>query len=362
MVRRFRLLPEESSLSWLPYAWLVYLLGVPIGAYYGRESSAQWAVTLAGMALFLVLYFRGYWVEGARLAGIIAIEVALGLYFARHNGGAICYFVYAACLIAWVGPAKTAYRYLLLFLVVLAAALLATHFRWELAVPALVFSTLLGAVTIRQAEMKRTLAALRLAHEEIARIAKVAERERIARDLHDVLGHTLSVIVLKSELAAKLADRDIERATAEIRDVERIARESLGELREAVAGYRAESIGAEFVRARNVLETAGVDVKCDAESLPLTPLQESVLALAVREGVTNIVRHAQAHSAHFALRSAGDSYRLEIADDGRGASAAEGSGLAGMRQRVEALGGTLVREVAGGTRLILTLPAGAESR
>lgn len=361
MGKRFRLLPEECSLSWLPYGWLVYLGGILITAYYERASPPQWTATLIGMAIFLVVYFRTYWVDGRELVAMIAIEAALGLFFVRDNPAAACYFIYAACAIAWIGTPVAAYRYLGTYLVLIAAAAFAVHVPWQSVTIAIVFSALLGAVTIRQCEMKQTLGALRLAHEEIERIAKVAERERIARDIHDVLGHTLSVIVLKSELAARLADRDIARATVEIRDVERIARQTLGELREAVAGYRADGIEAEFVRARSVLETAGVDVVYDAEALTLTPTEESVLSLAIREGVTNIVRHARAHTAQLHLHAANGAYRLEIADDGSGISAIEGAGLAGMRERVEALGGTLVREVAGGTRLILTLPGGAQS-
>jgi two-component system sensor histidine kinase DesK len=184
----------------------------------------------------------------------------------------------------------------------------------------------------------------------------VAERERIARDLHDVLGHTLSVIVLKSELATRLAPIDPARASVEIADVERIARESLSELREAVAGYRAVGLAAEVERARSVLETAGVRVECQLGEMRLPPRYEGVVTMAIREGVTNIVRHAGASSCRLSLAQTPRECRLELADDGRGGAGAEGFGLAGMRERVEGLGGTLVREIASGTRLILTLP------
>jgi two-component system, NarL family, sensor histidine kinase DesK len=122
----------------------------------------------------------------------------------------------------------------------------------------------------------------------------VAERERISRDMHDVLGHTLTAIALKSELAEKLIDTDVVRAAQEIRDVARITRESLGELRAAIAGYRAAGIEAELGRARSALESAGLRVECEVESVSLTSEQEGVLALAVREGVTNVIRHAKA--------------------------------------------------------------------
>ena len=135
---------------------------------------------------------------------------------------------------------------------------------------------------------------LRKADEEIEHLAKVAERERIARDLHDLLGHTLSLITLKAELARKLVDRDPQRAKQEMLDVEQTSRAALADVREAISGYRGEGLAAELVRARKTLETAGITVDCEFDQLPLTPAQETVLALALREAVTNVVRHAQA--------------------------------------------------------------------
>lgn len=135
-----------------------------------------------------------------------------------------------------------------------------------------------SAARVHSAEMGRMSAALRTERENLERVAKLAERERIARDLHDVLGHTLSVIVLKSELAAKLADSDITRAASEIREVESIGRESLGELREALAGYRAAGIAADIERARAALTAGGVRFECEVENVRLAPRTEAVVA------------------------------------------------------------------------------------
>ena len=112
---------------------------------------------------------------------------------------------------------------------------------------------------------------LRLAHDEMEHLAKVAERERIARDMHDVLGHTLSLITLKSELARKLVDRDPERAKQEMQDVENTSRAALADVREAIRGYRTEGIFAELARARAALETAGVTVECDTDQVTAQP-------------------------------------------------------------------------------------------
>src|SRR5204863_1450718 len=185
--------------------------------------------------------------------------------------------------------------------------------------------------------------------EEVAHLAKVAERERIARDLHDLLGHTLSVIILKSELASRLAATQPERAAEEIRDVERISREALAEVRAAVRGYRSAGLESELRQAGETLKTAGIELQTAMETPPLTAIQESVFALAVREAVTNVVRHAQATVCRLSLRREGSWCQLEIADNGKGGALEEGSGLSGMRERVEALGGIVERDGSHGT-------------
>ncbi len=353
---RFRLLPPDRELGWMAYAWLVYLLFVPLNGFYQHLSAAQWTATVAGMLVFLALYFRAYWVSGREQLAIVAGMLALGAIFTPGNGGAATYFIFGACSVCGISL-RYAYRNLGIYVAIVALMCAVLRLPLDTAGYAVVLSAISGAAVARMYERSCINAKLRLAHEEVERMAKVAERERIARDLHDVLGHTLSVIVLKSELASKLADRDMARAAQEIREVEQIARDTLGELREAVAGYRSAGIDAEFAHARSVLGVAGVEVACESERVPLTATQEGVLVLAIREGVTNIIRHARAGSCRLRLARAQNSVRLEIADDGAGSLGHEGFGLAGMRERVEALGGTLVREVADGTRLIVTLPA-----
>jgi two-component system sensor histidine kinase DesK len=222
---------------------------------------------------------------------------------------------------------------------------------------ATVFPAFIGAGNIFFAERNRMNRKLRKANEEIENLAKVAERERIARDLHDVLGHTLSVITLKSELAGKLIDRDPQRAGKEIREVEQISRQALTDVRDAIRGYRSQGLVAELAQAKSTLETAGLTVQCDAATtVKLPAVQESVLSLAVREAVTNVVRHAQARTCRMRLEQQNGSCRLEIRDDGCGTSNGEGNGLRGMRERVEMLGGTLQRSTEAGTTLTITLP------
>ena len=126
------------------------------------------------------------------------------------------------------------------------------------------------------------------------RLATLAERERIGRDLHDLLGHTLSVVALKSELARKLIDRDLDAARAEIGEVERVARDALSQVRHAVSGIRSTALGAELLAATALLEAQGVKVKCETENVKLTHDRETALALSLREAATNIRRHSGA--------------------------------------------------------------------
>ncbi len=197
---------------------------------------------------------------------------------------------------------------------------------------------------------------LRRADEEIERLAALAERERIARDLHDLLGHTLSVIVVKSELAARLAEGEPARARDEMRDVERIGREALSEVRAAVVGYRAKGLRGELDGARRALAAAGVETTVQADLPALPVAYESALALALRESVTNVVRHAGARHASIRIAMEPSGVVLEVTDDGRGGSGPEGAGLTGMRERIADLGGSVERDGGSGTRVRVTLP------
>jgi two-component system sensor histidine kinase DesK len=351
-----RLLPDDPEIGWTPYAWLIYIL--PFLAYpaMARVSPFQWGLTLAGLALFLVLYFWSYWLEGVEALGCAAGILLLGVLFVPFNQGAGTLFVYAAAVVAHVGRPRLAWGLLAGIEAVIALeAVLAglSPYTW---VPAGIFALLIGAISIRGVEVKRANAKLRMAQEEVERLAKTAERERIARDLHDLLGHTLSLIALKAELAGKLVERDPERAGREIREVERISREALREVRTAVAGYRSEGLQAELARARLALEASGLQFEYFAQPVELDPEAETVLALALRESVTNVIRHAGARTCRISLEQAAEETRLEVRDDGRGGSAPEGIGLASMRERVEGLGGRLERRVETGTSLRIVLP------
>lgn len=209
---------------------------------------------------------------------------------------------------------------------------------------------------------------LREAREEIARLAVAEERLRFARDLHDLVGHNLSLITLKSELAGRLVRSAPDRAEAEIGDVERVARKALDEVREVVAGYRQPTLADELDGARELLVAAGIgcQIERDAEPLPLS--LDATLGWVVREGVTNVIRHSRARHCLIRIRHDGSVIRVEVTDDGLGGCAPSargtGNGLVGLTERVAGYGGqfTVGPLAAGGFRLCAALPLDTGAR
>ena len=356
-----RLLPRDSPVGWLPYSWLIYLGVFVVYPIVLGASLLTWTAYGVGLGVFLVLYFRGFWLKGPRLAPIIAGITAIGLVLIPWNPGASVFFVYAAGFVGDTGRPGVALRWLGAILFVLVVETLLLSLPMAAWIPGVVIALMVGGGNIHFAEARRANERLRLAQEEVEHLAKVAERERIARDLHDLLGHTLSLIVLKSELAAKLAERELPRAAAEIRDVERISRDALGEVRRAVQGYRQLTIEESLAGARQAMLAAGIEYQCDVGHVRMDAAVESVMSLALREAVTNVVRHAHASRCDVQLSSGGGRVCLEIRDNGVGGSGAQGTGLAGMRERVEALGGRFERDGTTGTRVRIELPAAADA-
>ncbi|HVT58126.1 MAG TPA: histidine kinase [Thermoanaerobaculia bacterium] len=350
-----RLLPRDPHLSWTRYAFLIYAFFIFFEPLQRRTSAALWVVTFAVLVAFLVLYFLGHWLSGWRALLVVAAIFALGAVFAPWNSGSSVFMIYAAGMLSRVDSARLAVRVLGVLLACLAVESWGLRLPPYFWIPAAVFMLLIGGINIHFAEVWRGDARLAASRQEVERLVRIAERERIGRDLHDLLGHTLSLITLKAELARKLVGIDTDRAAAEIGEVERISREALREVRSAVAGYRSEGLSAELARARLALESAAVRPEYFMMPVELPPAQEAALALALREAVTNVIRHAGARTCRIALEQDEAAVRLEVQDDGRGGGA-EGTGLAVMRERIAGLGGRLERASDGGTRLVVSLP------
>ncbi|MFJ9705822.1 sensor histidine kinase [Streptomyces sp. NPDC101234] len=210
-------------------------------------------------------------------------------------------------------------------------------------------STMVTAAILGLSEAVREL---RAAREQLAHQAVEKERLRFSRDLHDLLGHTMSVIVVKSEAARRLAPRDMDAALAQITDIESVGRQALTEIREAVTGYREGSLGTELDRARSVLDAAGVEPVVGRSGAPLAPQTETLLGWVVREAVTNVVRHSGATRCEITVDGNAERVRLTVADNGTGTGTGTadegprrervgGTGLKGLTERLAAAGGSL---------------------
>ena len=357
-LRPIRSVFQDRDHGWGPLLWWLYLGFFFVQPAVEHVSRNKWILDILGAAIFLILYWGIFLLERPRPLVHVGGMMLLGILFLPYNAGGCTFFIFAAAMVPFMVSTQTRAIVGLGMIASIAATegLLLRVGGWELFWAA-GFPVFIGTGNIFFAERNRMNCQLRKANEEIENLAKVAERERIARDLHDVLGHTLSVITLKSELAGKLIDRDPQRAGKEIREVEQISRQALSDVRDAIRGYRSQGLVAELAQAKTTLETAGLNVQCDAAStVKLPAMQESVLSLAVREAVTNVVRHARARSCRMRLEQQNGSCRLEIHDDGLGSANGEGNGLRGMRERVEMLGGTMQRSSEAGTTLTITLP------
>jgi two-component system sensor histidine kinase DesK len=345
-----------AGLGWEPYAWLIYSIPFVAAAFSPALTRGEMVAMLAAYPGFVVLYLTGYTVRGAQILWFVGALDALALAFGPRNPPASCFFIYGSALIGNGLPFRQAIAALVVQVALPLAAWLVLDLHGFFLIPATVISALVGAVTIQASVNAARDSKLRLAQAEVERLAKVAERERIARDLHDLLGHTLSVIVLKSDLAQKLLHRDLERARHEIAEVEKIARDGLAEVRQAITGYRSSGLEAEIEHVREALCTAGIDATIEKSSVALAPAQETALTLALREAATNVIRHARASTCHIRFYAKDGSILMEVEDNGCGGEAPFGHGLTGMRERIQALGGVLRRESDGGTRLQIRLP------
>ncbi|MFI1740401.1 sensor histidine kinase [Streptomyces sioyaensis] len=184
-----------------------------------------------------------------------------------------------------------------------------------------------GTVTATVLSLFDTIQELNTTRQELARSAVEKERLRFSRDLHDLLGHTLSVVVVKAEAVRRLAPRDLDAALAQAADIEAVGRQALTEIREAVTGYREGSLSTELDRARSVLEAAGIEPVVRQAGPPLPPQAGALLGWVVREGVTNTVRHSGATTCEISVHAGEDRVRLTITDDGRGP---DGTGAAAI--------------------------------
>ncbi len=352
------LVPRAAELGFMPYVWLLFLSFLFIRWLFESVSGIEAVGTLAALCVFLALYFRCYTGRPREGPWLVIGIAALGFALTPFNIGALVFLIYAATLCGYIRVRPNRAFALIIGMIVVQTIELVWlgvpvgSWLWG---PLVAFSAGLANLYFGERERKNRI--IRQSQDEIRRLATAAERERIARDLHDLLGHTLTLITVKAELAGTLAERDLPRAADEIRELEQIARDALAQVRQAVGGYRGDLAG-EIANAGVALHAAGIHFDADAAGGSRGTAQDAALAMVVREAVTNIVRHAGAQTCRLSLRHADARILLELRDDGHRGRRGEGNGIRGMRERIEALGGTLSVEFgAAGTHLEAIVPA-----
>lgn len=344
------------------YFWLVCLFFPILALTQLHRTSPDVVIAASGLIVFTAIYFWVMWpyplsargrtrLEPQRSLVLIVALSLLVLILSLIYGSAFLWLFIGVSAIAGIAlPFRSAaiavFALTLLTLVVsvgIHGSILSID--WLAVIPLVLLVRGLGLDMIGFVRLAEALRELNLAREELARQAVTEERLRMARDLHDLLGHTLSLITLKSELAGRLLEKDPSAARQEIHEVERVARQALREVREAVAGYRRQSLRSELDAARQILEAAGVACIVEDKAGVLPDGIDTVLGWMVREGVTNVIRHSRAQYCWIRITS-GDGYaRVEILNDGnplkKGGTDQIGSGLSGLAERVAEKGGRM---------------------
>lgn len=345
---------EPGELAFYP--WL--LLACPPAYDLATGLVAPAGPAALGVTAFAVLYVLcvALSLRGRRPAAAVALTGLLAVTFALLTGTGRHWFHLAppatiACGLVLRG--RAVYPVLTALALALAVAMWHTGASGE-DVSLVIWGTAVGGLVVSVVlRLFAVITELREARGELARAAVAEERLRFSRDLHDLLGHTLSVMVVKAEAVRRLASRDAGAAARQAADIEAVGREALDEVRAVVTGYRGRGLTAELAAAREALAGAGIAVTVAVPAAPPPAEADALLGWAVREGVTNVVRHSGARTCEIRLEGT----VLEIGDDGRGAGGHPfGNGLRGLAERVAALGGTLEAGGEDGFRLRVTLP------
>jgi two-component system, NarL family, sensor histidine kinase DesK len=333
--------------------WLFYLLS-PLSAAWDRHDVRGWigiVATLLFGAVYLAVFMTMRWrragspfrpplrtSQGIALVLVMAVLAIVMCVTIGQQGNAAAVYIAVACVMCL----RTRWAWLVAVTVALATYAATVWVPGWHRDEGILFGTLVATLAIwgiSQA-INRNVEVLAV-REENARLALEDERNRFARDLHDILGHSLTVITVKAELANRLVDVDADRAKAELADLERLSRDALADVRRAVEGYRELTLPGELARARTALSAAEIeaDLPNSTDDVP-SDLRE-LFAWVVREGITNVIRHSGAQRCTVVLGE----HEVEVRDDGQGApSNGSGHGITGLRERAAALGGTVVTQ------------------
>jgi two-component system sensor histidine kinase DesK len=342
-----------------PAFYLLYLLFYFTNWFFEAPTRLEVLLGVGAALVFAPVYLLTMGKSRPRALAGAALALTFALALGPLAGMSGTYAIFAVTLAASVRPPRVALGVIALIAAIywLGSFVLVPVPLFEIAVTSFI-SVMAGGATLagfNTAErMSLTERALRLD----AELAAVRERERIARDLHDVLGHTLTTIAVKSDLAGRLMDSDPDAARREVAEIRDASRATLKDVRAAVSGMNATTLTAEIGRARRSLESAGVTLTVIGEAPGLEPRADTALGLALREAATNIIRHTRARTARLTVERDQQAARVTLNDDGGGTPPVEGEGLTGMRRRLEALGGRLqISQGEAGVQVMAEAPA-----
>ena len=350
---------------WPVLPWLVILLIAPTSHAFSARSAVELIVVVAVAAAFVLLVVP---VSGGQ---VLRRRVALGLVAAQMllvGAGAVVWGDdwYAVFVLVTIGAAvglRTSVAPMAIVVVGTLASLTIGFDTgdWSTGTVISVNCMLAGAATYFFYWLLAAVGELSRTQAQLAETAVTRERLRFSRDLHDVLGHTLSVIVVKAEAVRRIAARDPEAAAAHAGDIEQIGRTALADVRQTVGGYRRTTLAEEVSTARAALSAAGIRPAFGDLPSRLSTDVDLTLGWVLREATTNVVRHSGARACQVEVIERDDRVRLTVEDDGRGGTSASGNGLQGLRERVEQLAGTLeIDAVPPGFRLTAELPVQRE--
>ncbi|CAM2985488.1 sensor histidine kinase [Saccharomonospora xinjiangensis] len=348
-----------SEIGWIHLVYLVFPFFQPIND--PASGLWDWVLVVGLVVVFLPLYVLSWRRPELARWGSIVPMTALAVVTTPLNSGAAVLFVYAAAAAGVRESRRNALRWFVGLTVLMCLLLLLSPvpLPWRLwgIGPSLVFTWIIGLTQIEQAERDHQAAELRLRNARVEHLAVVSERERIARELHDLLGHSLTSVIMHAQLCHHLVDSDPGRARDAAAKAEKTARAALSEVRAAVSGLRQANLDAELESARETLSGAGVELftRRDPE-LRLLGSTEHELALALREAVTNVARHARASTCRVDLSARDGELRMVVADDGIGGWHRPGNGLTGTRERISVLGGRVEYSGSAGTTLTIAVP------
>lgn len=345
----------ESKLSWV---YLINLVFYIIPLFTVRFALWQHLSMAVALLLFLICYFWAYRSNRQNMHWPILGIVLVATLITPINPGSISMFAYAGF---FIGYAYSLYRFLLLMavlvaLLVLLQLVLTIHWNMFLmmGIPIILAVSLLGRA--EQAKQRHRLAE-RQSEDEIKQLATMVERERIARDLHDILGHTLSSIILKADLAEKLLARQhIAAGQQQLTELSQIARDALSQVRQSVSGYKHQGLTAEVTKLLSRLREAGFQAVLQGEIPQLDARRETALILALTELVTNVIRHSKGDSCSLSFLQQGNAITICLRDNGKITDIKEGNGINGLRERLAAIGASLTLQQYDGVTARIQLP------